>query len=45
LVFLFEEVNSIKRQLKPPMTANFKKRKVESLLSTDIDLTTSSDED
>jgi hypothetical protein len=31
--------------LKPPKTANYKKRKVESLLSTEINLTNSSDED
>jgi Aspartyl protease len=45
LAFLFEEINAIKRQLKPAKTAASKKRKVESLLSTEINLTTSSDED
>ena len=43
LAFLFEEINALKRQLKP-VTKN-KKRKAESLLSTKINLTTSSDED
>jgi hypothetical protein len=45
LSFLFEEANTIKRQLKPPKTANSKKRKVESLLSTETNLTNSSDGD
>ena len=45
LAFLFEEINAIKRQLKPAKIAASKKRKVESLLSTEINLTTSSDED
>jgi hypothetical protein len=45
LAFLLEEINAIKRQLKPPIYANFKKRKVESLLSTEINSTTSSDAD
>jgi hypothetical protein len=44
LAFLFEEINALKRQLKPEKTASSKKRKVESILSTDINLTTSSDE-
>jgi hypothetical protein len=42
--FLFEEINALKRQLKPEMTASSKKRKAESILSTEINLTTSSDE-
>ena len=45
MAFLFEEINAIKRQLKPAKIAASKKRKVESLLSTEINLTTSSDED
>jgi hypothetical protein len=44
LVFLFGEINGFKRQLKLEKTANNKKRKVESILSTEINLTTSSDE-
>jgi hypothetical protein len=32
LVFLFEEINALKRQLKPENTASSKKRKAESLL-------------
>jgi hypothetical protein len=45
LVFLFEEVNALKRQWKPEKTASSKKRKAESILCTEINLTTSSDED
>jgi hypothetical protein len=41
---LFEEINALKRQLKPKKTASSKKRKAESILSTEINLTTSSDE-
>jgi hypothetical protein len=46
LAFLFEEINALKRQLKPEKTASSKKRKekTESILSTEINLTTSSDE-
>jgi hypothetical protein len=49
-LFLFEEINALKRQLKPEKTVSSKKResrKSESLLflSTEINLTTSSDED
>ena len=44
MAFLFEEINSSKKQLNTKGT-NSKKRKVESLLSTEINLTTSSDED
>jgi hypothetical protein len=36
LAFLFEEVNALKRQLKPEKTANSKKTKAESILSTEI---------
>jgi hypothetical protein len=43
LAFLFKEINSIKRQLKPEKAASSKKRKTESILSTEIDLTTTSD--
>jgi hypothetical protein len=41
----FEEINALKRQWKPEKTASSKKRKAESLLYTEINLTTSSDED
>ena len=44
LAFLFEEINSLKKQLNTK-TPNSKKRKTESLLSTEINLTTTSDED
>jgi hypothetical protein len=44
LAFLFEEINSLKKQLKPVQKQNPKKRKAESLLSTEINLTNSSDE-
>jgi hypothetical protein len=44
LAFLFEEINALKRQLKPEKTAISKKRKAESILSTEINLNTSSDE-
>ena len=44
LAFLFEEINLLKKQLNTK-TPNSKKRKMESLLSTEINLTTSSDED
>jgi hypothetical protein len=43
-LFLFEEINALKRQLNPEKTASSKKRKAESILSTEIDLTTISDE-
>jgi hypothetical protein len=47
LAFLFEEINALERQLKPEKTASSKKRtrKAESILSIEINLTTSSDED
>jgi hypothetical protein len=32
LAFLFEEINSLKRQLKPEKTASIKKKKAESIL-------------
>jgi hypothetical protein len=46
LAFLFEEINALKRQLKPEKTATRKKRKerAESILYTEINLNTSSDE-
>jgi hypothetical protein len=44
MAFLFEEINALKRQLKPDKTASSKKRKAESLLSIEINLTTSSNE-
>jgi hypothetical protein len=34
--FLFEEINALKMQLKPENTENSKKRKAESILSTEI---------
>jgi hypothetical protein len=45
-IFLFEEFNALKRQLqlKLEKTASSKKRKDESILSTEINLTTNSDE-
>jgi hypothetical protein len=44
LSFLFEEINSLKIQLKSAKTKTSKKRKAESLLSTEINLINSSDE-
>jgi hypothetical protein len=44
LAFLFEEVNALKRQVKPEKTASSRKRKAESILLTEINLTTSSDQ-
>jgi hypothetical protein len=44
LVFLFEEINALKRQLKPEMTTSSKKSYSESILYTEINLTNSSDE-
>jgi hypothetical protein len=44
LAFLFEEINSLKKKLNPKIP-NSKKSKAESLLSKEINLTTSSDED
>jgi hypothetical protein len=43
---LFKEIKALKRQLKPEKTASNKKRKerAESILSIEINLTTSSDE-
>jgi hypothetical protein len=35
-IFLFEEVNALKRQLKPRTSANSKKRKAESILFPEI---------
>jgi hypothetical protein len=43
-LFHFEEINALKRQLKPEKTTNSKKKKAESILYTEINLTTSSDE-
>jgi ribosomal protein S15P/S13E len=43
--FLFEEINALKRHLKPEKTTSSKKKKPESILSTEINLTTSSDKD
>jgi hypothetical protein len=42
---LFEEIDALKRQLNPEKTASSKKRKFESIFSTEIKLTTSSDGD
>jgi hypothetical protein len=39
---LFEEINAFKRQLNPEKTASSKKKKAESILSTEMNLTTSS---
>jgi hypothetical protein len=44
LVFLSGEINALKRKLKTEKTASSKKRNAESLLSTEINLTTNSDE-
>jgi hypothetical protein len=44
LAILFEEINALKKQLKPEKTTISKKRNAKSLLSTEINLTTSSDE-
>jgi hypothetical protein len=46
-LFLFEEINALKRQLEPKKTTSSKNstRKAESILSTEINFTTSSDED
>jgi Aspartyl protease len=44
LAFLFEEINSLKKQLNTKIPIS-KKRKTESILSTEISLTTTSDED
>jgi hypothetical protein len=45
-VFLFEEINALKLQLNPEYATSSKKRKAESILSTEklINLTTSIDE-
>jgi phosphopantetheinyl transferase (holo-ACP synthase) len=45
LAFLFEEINALKRKLKPENTASSMKRKAESLLNTEINLTASHYED
>jgi hypothetical protein len=44
--FLFKEIHALKRQFKPEKTASSKKRtrKAESILSTEFNLTTNSDE-
>jgi hypothetical protein len=34
--FLFEEISALKKQFKPEKTASSKKRKAESILSTEI---------
>jgi hypothetical protein len=44
LALLFEEINAFTSQLKPEKTSNRKKRKAGSILSIEINLTTSSDE-
>jgi hypothetical protein len=46
ILVLFEEIKALKRHLKPEKTASSKKstRKAESILSTEINVTTSSDE-
>jgi hypothetical protein len=45
LAILFEEINSLKKQLNTNKNPPSKKRKVDSVLATEINLTTSSDED
>jgi hypothetical protein len=35
-LFLFEDINTLKRKLKPEKTASSKKRKTESILSNEI---------
>jgi hypothetical protein len=45
LVFLFEEINALKRKLKPDEIASSKKKKTDCLLSNEINLTISGDED
>jgi hypothetical protein len=45
LAFLFEEINSLKKQSNTNKNPPSKKRKVESVLATEINLTTSSDKD
>jgi hypothetical protein len=37
-LFLFEEINTLKRRLKPEKTTSSKKRKAESILSTEINI-------
>jgi hypothetical protein len=44
LACLSEEMNALKKQLKPAKVENPKKRKTKSLLSTGINLTDSNDE-
>ena len=44
LAFLFEEINALKKQLKPAKEVSPKKRNAESLLSTEINLTNIGDE-
>jgi hypothetical protein len=44
LAFLFEEINVLKRQFNPEKIVSRKKRKTESILCTEINLTTISDE-
>jgi hypothetical protein len=44
LAFLFEEINSLKKQLNTKIP-NSNRRKTETVLSTEINLTTTSDED
>jgi hypothetical protein len=43
LLFLFEEINELKRQLKPEKTASSKKSKAASILFTGLNLNTSCD--
>jgi hypothetical protein len=44
LAFPFEEINALKRPLKPEKTASSKKRKAEFIHSTETNINTSSDE-
>jgi hypothetical protein len=43
LSFLFKEIDALKKQLKPAKVENPKRKKVKSLLSTEINLTNSND--
>jgi hypothetical protein len=45
LAFLIKEITALKKQVKPDKTATTKKRNTESLLSTEINLSTGSDKD
>jgi hypothetical protein len=44
LAFLSKEINSLKKQLNSTRAPNSKRRKIETLRSNEINLTTTSDE-